>query len=233
VLSARLPPSPAAGIDISSNAALTVTAPKNKAIRGPASIALFASPDALLFDATQVAPSVTRHLNLKAGGSATLRLPGSFFANLPVGTYHLLATVTVPDGTITGAAGPPFTLVKQRPSLLASSVVASPAMISPGAALNLGMTLQNAGNVPAVGTTTMTISLSTSASGAGGSRASAVSLRVKLMSGQSRTYRVRFAVPRGTAAGIYYVAASVNPIAFGDPVAADGFAVSAMPITVT
>jgi hypothetical protein len=40
-------------------------------------------------------------------------------------------------------------------------------------------------------------------------------------------------VPAGTAAGSYYLAASVAVSALGDPTAADGTAASSMPISVT
>ena len=56
---------------------------------------------------------------------------------------------------------------------------------------------------------------------------------MKLKPGQSTSYRVKFVVPAGTAAGSYYLAGSLAVGTLGDTTAADGLAVSAVPVTVS
>ncbi len=214
-------------------ATVTVTAPASSAVNGPVTVSLFASPDLSLFDATQVSAARTQDLSLKAGASKTLRVPVSLFGSTPAGTYHLIAAVQAPDGTTTAVAGPSVTIVKRAATIAASDLSAMPATVDPGAKVTLALTLQNTGNIPAAGTASLAIFLSTSASGAGVTPAATVPLRVKLPAGQSKPYRVRFAIPRATAAGSYYLVASLAAGTLRDTSAVGGVAVSAMPIMVS
>jgi hypothetical protein len=114
-----------------------------------------------------------------------------------------------------------------------SNLIGSPASMAPGKKLTLSLTLQNNGNLPATGTAPLTVSLSTSSTGAGGTTIGTTPLHVKLKNGKSGVYRVKLTVPAGTAAGSYYLAASLAVSTLGDPIAADGMAVSATPIIVS
>ncbi len=232
-VSATLPASVIGGARFGGTATVTVTAPAGQSVRGPVSIALFASPNQSLFGGSQIAPAVKRSVSLNAGQSTTLRIPfASVTSNTP-GPLYLLAAVSAPDGTTTAALGPSLTIAKRVISVVASNVIAMPASVTPGEAHGLGLTLQNNGDAPVTGTAALTISLSASPSGTNGAVAATMPLRVKLATGRSRAYRVRFRVPRGTAAGSYYVMASLDVSALGDTNSADGMAVSAMPITVS
>jgi len=232
-LSASLPATIVGGVRIKGTASVTVTAPVGAAVKGPVSVALYASQTASLSGGTQLMPAITRTLTLKAGASKTLRLALSSFPPTLAGTYYLVAQVTAPDGTSTVAVGPSVSVAKPVVSILASSVTGSPAAAAPEGKLSLRLTLQNTGNVPAAGTAGLTISLSTSPSGADSSPVATVPLRVKLWAAKSGAYRVKFRLPSGTAAGSYYLVASLAVGALGDTNTADGVAVSGSPITVT
>jgi hypothetical protein len=222
-----------AGVKNNGTATVTVSAPAGRTVKGPVRVSLYASPDLSLFDATQVTATLTQNLRLKAGASKTLRLPISLFPSAPPGTFHLIAAVEAPDGTTTAVAGPSVTIVGPVVAIHLSNVAGLPAAIAPGGKLNLGLTLQDTGNVSTAGTAGLIISLSPSPTGAGSNAAATVPLRVKLKAGQAKAYRAKFRLPRGTAAGSYYLVASLDVSALGDPTAADGVAVSAMPIIVT
>ena len=55
---------------------------------------------------------------------------------------------------------------------------------------------------------------------------------MKLGPGARKTYKVKFALPAGLAAGNYYLSTSLNVSALGDATASDGQAVSASPLVV-
>ena len=97
----------------------------------------------------------------------------------------------------------------------------------------MSLTLQNNGNKHGVGHGGPGDFAIVQPRGAGGQTVVTTPLRVKLKPGQSRGYRVKFVVPAGTAAGSYYLAGSLAVGALGDTTAADGMAVSAMPVTVS
>jgi len=141
-------------------------------------------------------------------------------------------TVNAPDGSSTGAAGPSLTISPAFVKVIASNV-APAAAVAPGKKTSLALTLQNQGNVPAMGTSSMTIAASVDPSGAGGTMLATVPLRVKLKTGASGHYKVKFTVPASLPAGRYYLAVQLNVAALGDDTAADGLAVSASTLTVT
>jgi uncharacterized membrane protein len=179
-----------------------------------------------------VTAAFERRIRLRPGASQTLRFPISLLSDAPPGTYHLIAAVYAPDGSTTAIAGPMITIAKPTISIIASNVAASRAAASPGGKLGVSLALQNAGNLPVSGSAGLAISISASPSGADAMPAATVPLRVKLKVGQSRRYGVRIVVPKTTAAGSYYVVASLAVSALGDANPADGIAVSGMPITV-
>ncbi len=209
-------------------ATIDITAPARKAVNGPVRIAFYAAPDLSLFDATQVGPSVGRTVHLNPGASEQIQVAPPSLASTPFAGDNLIAAVFAPDGSTTAVAGP----MPAVTSLVASRIVPSPSNVAPGRILSVSLTLQNAGNVPVAGSAGLKISLSASPSGPNGAVAATMPLRVKLAAGRSGAYRVRFHVHRGTAAGSYYVTASLDVGALGDTNSADGTAVSAMPITV-
>jgi hypothetical protein len=198
-------------------------------------VTLLASLGQSLGSAAQLL-AVSEKLNLKARAHKALRIKlSSFPSSLPKGSYYLVATVEAPDGTITGAAvaTPSLTIGPPLISIKTSNLLGSPATIAPGKKLTLSLTLQNNGNVAVADAAALTVSLSTSSTGAGGSTVATTPLRVKLKAGKSGVYRVRLIVPAGTAAGSYYLAASLAVSILGDTIASDGMAVSAVPITVS
>jgi len=212
----------------SGTANIGVTAPASHGVKGQIRIAFYAAPDKTLFDATQVGPATAETVNLKPGGGQSFNLPLPSLAGTGFAGENLIAVVTAPNGTTTGVVGP-LTAVT---SVVASGVTFKPASVKPGGNLTVSFLVQNAGNQPVAGSANLTISLSTNPSGAGGAAAATVALRVKTKPGQSRPYLLRIRVPKTTPAGNYYVVASLAVSALGDGKAADGIAVSAMPIVV-
>ncbi len=231
-VAAKLPAVAHQGARLNGRATVTVSAPASQPVQGPVSIALYASPAVSLFGAKQLTP-VTRTLTIKAGGSVALRIPFTSFPTAGPGTYHLIAAVTAPDGTVTAVAGPSVTIPARVVSVHASNVTASPTTVAPGGRASLALTLRNGGNAPTSGSASLTVSLSASDSEANGQIIASMPLRVKLKASQTKIYRVRFAVPKGFAMGSYYLVTSLGVSSPGDTMSADGLAVSATPITVS
>jgi hypothetical protein len=232
-VSASLPSSIVGGVKLKGNATVTVSAPAGKPINGPVTVTLYVSSAKSLTNATKLL-AVTQKLKLKAGAHKALRLKLSSFASALQGSYFLIAAAKGPDRTTTAVAGPSLTIAKPFVSILVSRLNGSPAAVAPHKDVTLSLTLQNTGNIPAAANPPLTVSLSTSSSGTAAQTVATTSLRgVKLKAGQSKAYRVKFVVPAGTTAGSYYLASSLSVSALGDPTAADGIAVSGMPVIVS
>lgn len=205
-------------------ATVTITAPSTDAIRGPVHIALYTSTLPILYETNQLRHTIRRKVNLPPGGTATFSVrihpfPGrTYYSRL--GTYHLLATVTAPDGTLTAATGPTLTLVNGMVSLAATSMTASPTTVTPGERLTVTLTLQNTGNTTAAGTPELVFSLSSHPNISEGGAIARVRVHMKLMAQESKTFRVRFRVPPETPErGSYYLAmfTSARDLGFADP----------------
>ncbi len=231
-VSAALAAAVVGGAKAKASAVVTVTNPSSQTISGPATVTLYVSLGQSLGGATQLL-TLKPKLKLKPHARTALRVKLSSFPSLPAGSYYLVASVTAPDGTITGAAGPALTISPPFVSILTANVHGSPTAVAPGKELSLILMLQNNGNTAAAGRAGLTVFLSSSQAGSGAQTVATTALRVKLASRQSKAYKVKFAVPAGMTAGSYYLAASLAVSALGDTTAADGMAVSAMPITVT
>jgi hypothetical protein len=231
-VSAALPAPIVGGVKLKGSATVTVSAPAGKPISGPVTVTLYASSAKTLTNATKLLP-FTQRLKLKAGARKAFHLKLTSFPTTLQGSYYLIAAAQGPDGTTTAVAGPSLTVAKPNVAIHLLKVSGSPTIVAPRKALTLSLTLQNAGNIPAAGNPRLTISLAASSSGAGGQTVARTSLRgVKLKAGQSKAYRVKFVVPTGTPAGSYYLATSLAVSALGDSNAADGIAVSEMPVVV-
>jgi len=229
-VSASLPADAIGGAKAKARALVTVSNRGKQAISGTATVTLYLSPAASLDGATQLL-AVTPKLKLKAGAHTELRLKLSSFPSLPMGSYSLIATVTGPDGTTTGVAGPSLTITPPFVSVVVSDVRPSTASVAPGKKTSLALMLKDTGNETASGTAALTISASTDSSGTGSTDITSVPLDVKLKAGESKTSKLKFAVP-ALPAGRYYLTVSLDVAALGDSTTADGFAVSTLTLTV-
>ncbi len=97
-----------------------------------------------------------------------------------------------------------------------------------GEQLAVTVTFTNTGGVAVAGLAPLAISLTGIATGDGAYVVATKPLLIKLAAGQSRTFSV-LVNPGGYDLGLYVVA-SLQVGAIGDPIAADGIAVSATPI---
>ncbi len=219
------------GAKAKASAVVTLSNPSSQTISGPATVTLYVSLGQSLGGATHLL-TVRPKLKLKPHGHTALRLKLSSFPSLPMGSYYLIASVDAPDGSSTGAAGPSVTISPAFVKVIASNVVPA-AAIAPGKKTTLALTLQNQGNVPAMGTPTVTIAASAEPSGTGGTTLATAPLKVKLKPGASGHYKVKFTAPASLPAGRYYLALNLNVAALGDDAAADGLAVSESMLTVT
>ncbi len=228
-LSAKLPPAVIGGAKARSTAVVVIRNGTSELISGRVAISLYVSEVSSLSGATPLT-TVMLTLKLKAGQSKAVKIKLSKFPAVPDGSYILLAGVTAPDTSITGAVGPmlqiaaPFVTIHETdPRLLTLSA-------APGKTVELELSLQNGGNIAATGTATMTIVGSVAPSG--GQTLAAVPLHVKLNPGASKSYRVKFRLPAGLSANAYDLTASLNVSALGDINTADGMFAFAMPLTV-
>jgi len=226
-VTATLPASVVGGTKAKASVRVTVSNPGKQAISGTATVTLYLSPSDSLDGATQLL-AVMPKLKLKAGAHTSLQLKLSSFPSLPKGRYFLIATVTGPDGTTTGAAGPSLTIAPPFVSVVASDVRPTPLSVAPGKKASLALTVRNNGNEPASGTAALTVNASTNPSGAGGTPVTSLPLRLKLKPAASKACRVKFAVPPALPAGSYYLVVSLNVAVLGDSVVGDGVSVSTM-----
>jgi uncharacterized membrane protein len=220
------------GAKAQASALVTVSNPTAKTVSGKATVTLCLSPGDSLDGATQLL-AVTPELKLKAGAHTALRLKLSSFPSLPMGTYFLIAAVTGPDGTTSGAAGPSLTIEPPFVSVVASDVRPTPVSVAPGKKVSLALKIKNTGDELASSSATLTITASTNPSGAAGTAVASAPLKMKLKPGTSDACKVKFAVPAALPAGRYYLDVSVNAAALGDSTASDGLAVSTLALTVT
>ncbi|HWE03675.1 MAG TPA: Ig-like domain repeat protein [Tepidisphaeraceae bacterium] len=147
-----------------------------------------------------------KHAVLKSGkGFAAPLKTNALPTSVPSGTYHLVAEVTDPSGNVnfvTSAQTVTIAAAFVQPAATVGAV--APSSIVPGKSGSLIVTVANNGNVAA---SAVTISLSPSSDNStpiAGAILDQIHSGARILPGKSKSFRLRFKVPSGTAAGTYY-----------------------------
>jgi predicted outer membrane repeat protein len=153
-----------------------------------------------------------KHAVLKNGKGFTAPLRTSALpASIPSGTYHLVAEVTDPLGNVNFVTSTQTVTIAAafvRPAATVGAV--APSSIAPGKSGSLILTVANDGNVAAGA---VTISLSPSfddSTPIAGVFLDQIHSGARILPGKSKSFRLHFKVPSGTAAGTYYPYLSVT-----------------------
>jgi uncharacterized membrane protein len=172
-------------------------------------------------------------ITLKAGGTAVETLKFKYPKNVPDGTYFFL-TATNTIGTSTtpniSIASAPVNIARPAVDLASYFAGGLPVKVTPGKSATASITVQNLGNVNAVGSYSLALydSSNTFLDGSANLLTSLNAKRISLAPGRSVTYRVRFTAPSNLAAGSYHlIAATFSGTAPSDHNAANDTAVIA------
>ena len=177
--------------------------------RGPVTVQVFATANG---SPSVVLATVTRRVNLRAGGTATAAVR---VAALPAaaGTYAVSAAVTDPAGVVATAAGVVATAAGPTLTVAATTVMlslaAAPATGAAGKPVVLRLTLANAGNTAAAGTASVSVTL-TSTTAAVPYPTVTRPVRAHVRPVGSVVVRVRYDVPVAVVAGTYGLAVTAD-----------------------
>jgi subtilase family serine protease len=185
-------------------------------INGPASVTVYASSDSTLSTADAAASTVSiPRLTLASGASKVVKIRFTLPSDLAPGSYELIASVTA-DDTATApanAVSPSAVSVSPGSVDLAVTYPGTSVLVHPGKGATAVITLENIGNLSAVGT--VTLSLYASADQTLGSSdvllATLPNVKVNIRPGRSLTLHVRFNAP-DRAGGTYNLIASMDAL---------------------
>lgn len=201
----RFPAGALAGSNVDVNAPLAITN-SGKPFANPVQIDLYANAAGDLDGNEVLIRSYSVPISLGAGGAMTLSLPiRSLPPALPAGTYHLLALLTEPDTVASLAASPQTVTLAEpfiQPSLSVGAV--SAATLTAGEVATVSVTVINNGNVAARGIDLMLGASSDGVTPIPDGLLDSIQSTARIAPGHSKTFWLRFKVPRNMAAGTYY-----------------------------
>jgi len=192
-------------------ASFTNTGP---ALSGTYTIVLYADTSTGGLSGNQVAlETVTRHTTLRTNRKLAVTLTAKTLpANLTPGTYYLLVEITDPLGNAnivntsqTIAVSAPFV------AFTASSAAVKPETVAVNRDGSTVITVTNNGNISSTGV--MNIALDLSHDGvtpAANFTTVTTTVRINIKPGKSSRFAVRFKIPAGLEAGVYYPLISVS-----------------------
>jgi hypothetical protein len=199
---------------------LKLTNTTGAAFAGPVTVDLYASTDAALSaDDAKVGTLTLDNLRLGAGKARAVKLAFTYPSGLAGGTYHLIASASVPTTNTAAAVSVAPSAVAVAPATVDLSTAFSRTAISvrPGSADTATVVVRNVGNVTATGALSLNLYASTDATLDATLDASDVLLaaladrKVNLKPGQAVKFTVRFVAPAGRAAGTYDLIAAATP----------------------
>lgn len=161
--------------------------------------------DALLLTAT-------KKLKIKAGGTATIKLPiKSLPGTLETGTYFLLAEVTPTGGATRTTVSDDFVSVTAATRNLTGTAT-GPAKLVPAKSAKVVLAITNTGNAPI--SEVVEFAVNAVPVGGGPGTAVAISLQTKtfkINAGQTKKITASFGVPPNLAAGTYNIQVALDP----------------------
>ncbi len=198
---------------------LRITNAGPAAVSGPVGVELFASKDRTLDPSDAAFTTLSAGtLRLKKGASKTLILPFVFPSSLADGNYFLLASVDPANaiGEIdeSNNVAASATAIHIGPAAidLAGHFGRLPGSLKSGKSATIPLTIQNLGNVAAVGTIDVDVFASADATRDGSDLAIAtgVPLKINVKAGKSQNVVIRLPVGASVPAGSYFLIADLN-----------------------
>ena len=182
-------------------------------------VTLYVSQARSLAGATQVV-AITKKVKLKAGRGKKLTLKVSSIPSVPAGTYFLLAGITAPDATTTGAAGAGQVTIGPASIRLSPTALKAPASATRGKSATAVLTLADTGNTAASGTVSVNLTGTAAAAGSTAQPVAIVPVNVKLKPNAPKAFKVKFTVPTSLAAGSYTLTATLDVTGLGSSASA-------------
>jgi hypothetical protein len=225
---AQLPASPLGAVFISSppdavlggtpgTVRLRISNDSGSAFDGPVSVNLYLSTDGSATSSdTLLATMSIPNLSLKAGASKVEKLKFMYPSTLTNGSYFLTAAVdATKTNTANATASTARTVAVSQPTVDLATVFSNgPAVVvTPGGHGIASVTVENLGNVDAVGTLNLNLyesadgTLDTSVDPVLGSLSGR---KIDLRPGHSMTFKIHFVAPTGQAAGSYKLIAATT-----------------------
>jgi hypothetical protein len=216
IAKSTLPPSVIAGAPTHGTVIVNVTDNSGSTVKGPVAVDLFASTDGAIDNSSVMVAHLTRTLDLKAGKTMPVPLAiKSLPANLPNGSYMLLARVIDPNSNASDSAdGPGVTVAAPFIALSETfSKIMIPSSVAAGSKLHGDVLLKvtNNGNETTTGSTTIAIDFS--ADGAVDNTAvmvKSITKPLKIKPGKSAVVSVPLTQLPSVAPGDYFVVAQVT-----------------------
>ncbi|HEY2588489.1 MAG TPA: fibronectin type III domain-containing protein, partial [Tepidisphaeraceae bacterium] len=194
---------------------VTVTNSGNQTAKGTIEIDEFLSTSATdVTGATEVV-HVTRNVNLKAGKSTPVVLPGFKYPSSLNGQYFIVAQVkdikgiTESDTTNNTGASSAINIAPAFIDLHNLFAGSLPSTLVPGKRTRLQVPVINDGNSIAKGVATFTITASTNAQGTNGTTLATIKRPIALAAGKTGKYNLSFLVPT-LSSGTYFVVTNVS-----------------------
>ena len=216
-VSAKLPTSVIAGVTHSTGGeTVTIVNSGNQAAKGTIVINVYASPDGTIRGNAPLVGSITRKINIRAGGRAVFVVPGFVWPASLSGTFFLVADVNA-----TGSLAE--TSLTDNTNITAKSTVVVPPFVDidnlwnmklpPGLKVGrrvlLPVLLKNVGNVIARNTATVTLLATTNGSASGATAVGTPSVRVVIPAGLKAVVNVPVTLPT-LASGTYQLIVTVS-----------------------
>ena len=193
---------------------------------GSATITIYASTDQTVsVDDAAIATLSLKTLSLHAGGSKSIHVKFDYPTTLPDGSYYLIASVQAnPVSLLTSATSTqvaPATAVSTTQVAIAAPkvdlAVSSPSgqavKVTPGKGASVTITLENLGNVVALGNVTVSLYASTDETlDSSDTMLATRAVRIRLRPGRAKTLRIHFVAPLDQMGGTYNVLASISSV---------------------
>jgi hypothetical protein len=199
----------AKGVKVSVDVANTGSADLNDSV----TINTFVSTDATVDagDAPLAAPLVKK-LKLKPGAHKAIKLKVTGFPSVPDGDYFVLAQASAPSANAAASASSTTTVNIAAPFVDLAGALPAPAKttLTAGKKAPVSLSLTNAGNVDATGTINVALALRPAGGGEADVPLPAVPVKLKLKAGTTRPVKLNAVAPVGTAAGTYFLVASID-----------------------
>lgn len=211
---------------------LRVTNDTAALIAGKATIALYASSDGAIDDASTLVGQVVRRVRLAPGRSAVYAVPVKLPTSLTAGSYTLLPRVVDPSSYDSDATAGPGLQVATGYIQLSESIVPSrvpTSLAAPGKAHPLIVRITNHGNITSVGKTSVSFYLSQTG-------------EIDATASLIKTITPRLAIAPGRTAALLFPATQIPSLPSGayyavivvtDPQQQQSTAIDPTPITVT
>jgi uncharacterized protein YkwD len=226
-LSGALPPKAVGGAKTTAAQTLRITNTGGRLISGQVTVTLFVSHNQTLDGSETQFATITPHVNLKVGATASVVVRLKNFPAVADGAYFIL--MQVKSGAASAVAASKTSVAIAKPFIdLSDGVAVSPASVTRGKKATLLVTVTNSGNVVAKRPLAMALSASTDSSGANAMSLGHPSGSINIKPDGKQVLRIPVLVPLALAPGNDFFIVTVDPAdTFGETTLSNNTAVAA------